>query len=41
MPLPTICPHLGSSVECDSEDQQAQLLADLDGQGYRVRALMT
>jgi hypothetical protein len=31
----------GVIVECDSEDQQARLLADLDGNGYRVRALMT
>jgi ParB-like chromosome segregation protein Spo0J len=31
----------GVIVECDSEDQQTRLLADLDGNGWRVRALMT
>jgi ParB/Sulfiredoxin domain len=31
----------GVIVECDSEEQQARLLADLDGEGWRVRALMT
>jgi hypothetical protein len=31
----------GVIVECDTEQQQAGLLAQLDGDGYRVRALMT
>ncbi len=31
----------GVIVECDNEDQQTRLLADLDGNGWRVRALMT
>lgn len=31
----------GVIIECDTEQQQARLLADLDGEGWRVRALMT
>jgi ParB-like chromosome segregation protein Spo0J len=31
----------GVIVECGSEHEQAALLAQLDGDGYRVRALMT
>jgi ParB-like chromosome segregation protein Spo0J len=31
----------GVIVECDTEQQQARLLAQLDGEGFRVRALMT
>jgi ParB-like chromosome segregation protein Spo0J len=30
----------GVIVECDTEQQQARLLAQLDGEGFRVRALM-
>ena len=31
----------GVIVECDTEQQQTRLLAQLDGEGFRVRALMT
>jgi ParB-like chromosome segregation protein Spo0J len=31
----------GVIVECDTEEQQADLLASLDGRGFRVRAIMT
>jgi ParB-like chromosome segregation protein Spo0J len=31
----------GVIVECDNEQQQARLLEQLDGEGFRVRALMT
>jgi ParB-like chromosome segregation protein Spo0J len=31
----------GVIVECDTEQQQARLLAELDGEGFRVRALMS
>jgi hypothetical protein len=31
----------GVIVECDTEQQQARLLAQLDGEGFRVRALMS
>jgi ParB-like chromosome segregation protein Spo0J len=31
----------GVIVECDTEQQQTALLGDLDGQGFRVRALIS
>lgn len=36
-----IDPVFGVIVECDDEQQQGRLLEQLDGEGFRVRALMS
>lgn len=39
-PVDDLSAAYGIIVECDTEQQQAQLLAQLDGEGWRVRAMM-